>query len=72
MVAGRLSRWPIKTAAVTEEISREITSMQTVSGEVVESTQTIMAASNTMAEYINSIVSAIEEQTAVTGDISHT
>lgn len=70
VVAGEVKNLASQTSKATDDIFREILSMQSVSEEVVESTGVIANSVNSVSEYVNAVASAIEEQSVVTNDIS--
>jgi len=70
VVAGEVKSLANETAKATDQISEEIARIQAVAGEVLTSGNEIAEATNAVGEYISVIVSAVEEQSAVTHDIS--
>lgn len=70
VVATEVKALAQQSAKAAESISKEIASMQEVSGEVVGALGTIGGSVDTMRELVSAIASAIEEQNAVTKDIS--
>jgi methyl-accepting chemotaxis protein len=59
-----------QTAKATEDIAKEISSVQSLSGVVASSINDIMVAANSVGEYVTGAAVAIEEQSAVTREIS--
>ncbi len=70
VVAGEVKSLANETAKATDQISEEIARIQSVASEVLTSGNEIAEATNAVGEYISVIVSAVEEQSAVTHDIS--
>lgn len=59
-----------QTPKATDEISAQIDAMQQITSRVTHSTRDISESAGSVADYVNAVASAIEEQTAVTHDIS--
>lgn len=70
VVAGEVKSLATQTAKATDEIATQIESMQSITRRVTESTQDISNSAGSVADYVNAVASAVEEQTAVTQDIS--
>lgn len=70
VVAGEVKALANETAKATNQISEEITSIQSVAEDVVSSTDVISQSTQSVSEYVNVIVAAIEEQTSVTHEIT--
>ncbi|MBY0355822.1 MAG: methyl-accepting chemotaxis protein [Rickettsiales bacterium] len=70
VVATEVKNLAGQTAQATDEISRQISNMQQVSREVVETLNAIKLAINHINEYSTAVSAAIEEQSAVTDDIA--
>jgi methyl-accepting chemotaxis protein len=70
VVASEVKNLANQTAKATEEIAREISSVQSLSGVVAESVNSITAAAHSVGEYVTGAAIAIEEQSAVTREIS--
>lgn len=70
VVASEIKNLASQTAQATEQISSEIEAMQSVSGDVVETLSTIKESIDSVNEYVTSVAGAIEQQTAVTREIS--
>ena len=70
VVAAEVKNLATQTTKATEDIARQIQEVQIVSEKVAESIQTIVASANNVTQYIVGVASAIEEQSAVTQEIS--
>ncbi len=70
VVASEVKNLATQVAQATDNISQEITNMQTVSGTVVSALVQIKNAIDTVENSVTGIASAIEEQSAVTGQMS--
>ncbi|MCD8566388.1 MAG: PAS domain-containing methyl-accepting chemotaxis protein [Alphaproteobacteria bacterium] len=70
VVAGEVKSLANETAKATNQISEEISAIQSVAQDVVSSTDIISDATNSVSEYVNIIVAAVEEQTSVTHEIT--
>ncbi len=70
VVASEVKSLANQTAKATEEISVQISDMQTVTGEVVSVMTTIGNVINEISGITTGISAAIEEQSAATGEIS--
>lgn len=70
VVASEVKTLANQTAKATEEISEQVDGIQGVSHEVVGALGSIKDAINHVNEYAAAISAAVEEQEAVTGDIS--
>jgi methyl-accepting chemotaxis protein len=70
VVASEVKNLANQTAKATDEIAREISSVQSLSGVVAESVNSITAAAHSVGEYVTGAAGAIEEQSAVTKEIS--
>ncbi|MEE3625783.1 PAS domain-containing methyl-accepting chemotaxis protein [Nitrospirillum sp. BR 11752] len=70
VVATEVKNLAMQSANATQQISNEIEGMQAVSGEVVGALSTIRQSIGTVREYVTSTASAVEEQSAVTRDMS--
>ncbi|WP_114088934.1 PAS domain S-box protein [Thalassospira profundimaris] len=70
VVAGEVKNLATQTAKATDEISAQIDAMQQITSRVTNSTRDISESAGSVADYVNAVASAIEEQTAVTHDIS--
>ncbi|MEE3625780.1 PAS domain-containing methyl-accepting chemotaxis protein [Nitrospirillum sp. BR 11752] len=70
VVATEVKNLATQSANATQQISDEIEGMQAVSGEVVGALSTIRQSIGTVREYVTSTASAVEEQSAVTRDMS--
>ena len=70
VVANEVKNLANQTARATDEIETQIQAMIDITHRVVASTQGISTSADTVNDYVNSIASAVEEQTSVTQDIS--
>jgi methyl-accepting chemotaxis protein len=70
VVASEVKSLANQAARSTQTISAEITNMQSVTTEVVEALRLISANMNSVLESISSVAGAIEQQDAVTSEIS--
>ncbi len=70
VVAAEVKNLATQTTRATEEIAREIAAVQAVSASVANSVHDIAQTANSVSEYVTGVASAIEEQGAVTREIS--
>ncbi len=70
VVANEVKDLANQTSLATKDISKEITNIQHISTEVVNVMQAIREAISNINEYASSIATAVEEQSAVTNEIS--
>jgi len=70
VVASEVKNLAGQTTKATEQIAQEISSMQSVSGDVVKALGTIKSAIDSVNQYVTGVAGAIEEQSAVTREIS--
>lgn len=70
VVAAEVKNLASQTSKATDDIAREIAQMQGVSQNVDGSIKAIGASSDQVNQYVSGVASAIEEQTAVTQEIS--
>lgn len=70
VVANEVKNLAGQAKGATEQISREIDGMRSISGEVVGSLDAIRGAMQQVLEYVTSTASAVEEQSAVANDMS--
>ncbi|EGY01499.1 putative methyl-accepting chemotaxis protein [Nitrospirillum viridazoti Y2] len=70
VVATEVKNLATQSANATQQISDEIEGMQAVSGDVVAALTTIRQSIGTVREYVTSTAGAVEEQSAVTRDMS--
>ncbi|MEA1672021.1 PAS domain-containing methyl-accepting chemotaxis protein [Nitrospirillum sp. BR 11163] len=70
VVATEVKNLATQSANATQQISDEIEGMQAVSGDVVGALATIRQSIVTVREYVTSTAGAVEEQSAVTRDMS--
>lgn len=70
VVAAEVKNLATQTGRATDDIATQINAMQNVAAEVAASALAISNASNSVGEYVGSVASAIEEQSAVTQEIS--
>lgn len=70
VVASEVKTLASQVSNSTQTIGSEIANMQSVSGEVVQSLSVISSSMNSVLDNVASVASAIEQQNAVTVDIS--
>jgi methyl-accepting chemotaxis protein len=70
VVATEVKNLSSQTAKATDEIAREIGSVQAISGRVASSIHETVEGVGQVNQYVNSVATAIEEQRTVTRDIS--
>ena len=70
VVATEVKNLAAQAKSATDEISTEINGMREVSGDVVQGLQSIKEAIERVREHVTSTASAVEEQSAVTEDMS--
>jgi methyl-accepting chemotaxis protein len=70
VVANEVKNLSNQTAKATDQIGREIGSVQEISGKVAASIQNTVEGVTRVSQYVNSVATAMEEQTAVTREIS--
>ncbi|WP_114098940.1 PAS domain-containing methyl-accepting chemotaxis protein [Thalassospira profundimaris] len=70
VVAGEVKNLANQTAKATDEIETQIEAMMDITKRVVASTAGISTSAESVSGYVDSIASAVEEQTSVTQDIS--
>ena len=70
VVASEVKTLATQTGKATDDIAREILTVQSLSSEVAASIGEIVAAASEVNQYVNGVASAIEEQSAVTREIS--
>ncbi len=70
VVASEVKNLAMQVAQATDKISLEITGMQNVSNEVVSALGSIKTAINSIESGVTGVASAIEEQSAVTNQMS--
>ena len=70
VVASEVKNLAGQTTKATEQIAQEISSMQSVSGDVVKALSTIKTSIDSVNQYVTGVAGAIEEQSAVTREIS--
>lgn len=70
VVATEVKNLATQVAKATDDISREILGMQSVSTEVVEALNAIKSSVQAVEKNVAGAAGAVEEQTAVTGEIS--
>ncbi len=70
VVAAEVKNLANQTTKATDDIAREIKAMQTVSMNVASSVNAISGTTNSVSQYVSGVASAIEEQSAVTQEIS--
>jgi methyl-accepting chemotaxis protein len=69
VVATEVKGLSNQTAKATDEISREISAVQAISTKVAESIQQTIDGVDMVNQYVSSVATAMEEQTAVTKEI---
>ncbi|MFM2043035.1 MAG: methyl-accepting chemotaxis protein [Pseudomonadota bacterium] len=72
VVAGEVKTLAAQTARATEEIAQQVTAIQAATAQAVEAIGSIGASIRTMDGVTTAIASAVEEQTAATGEVSTT
>ncbi|WP_367273854.1 PAS domain S-box protein [Niveispirillum sp.] len=70
VVATEVKNLANQSAGATQKISKEISGIQSLSGDMVAALQEIRAAVGNVREYVVATASAVEEQSAVTRDMS--
>lgn len=70
VVAGEVKNLATQTAKATDQIEAQINSMLSITKRVVDSTREISESAGSVSDYVNTVASAVEEQTSVTHDIS--
>ena len=70
VVAGEVKNLATQTAKATDQIEVQINSMLSITKRVVDSTREISESAGSVSDYVNTVASAVEEQTSVTHDIS--
>ncbi len=70
VVASEVKNLATQTTKATEDIAKQIQEVQNVSSKVAESIQTIANSADKLNQYITGVASAVEEQSAVTKEIS--
>ena len=70
VVATEVKNLANQTSKATDEIAREISSVQSTFSEVAGSIKEILDATNQLNHYVSTVASAVEEQTAVTQEIA--
>jgi methyl-accepting chemotaxis protein len=71
VVASEVKSLAVQTARATEEISREISSVQGSTGEAVAAIRAITERMQDISVHTSEVVGAIEQQELATGEISH-
>jgi methyl-accepting chemotaxis protein len=71
VVAAEVKNLASQAKQATDKISSEIESLNSVSGDVVSTLGAIRAAIESVNEYVTSTAAAVEEQSAVTSDMSN-
>lgn len=71
VVASEVKSLAVQTARATEEISAQILSVQASTGTAVEAIARIAERMQEIEHFTSAVASAVEEQNAVTGEISH-
>jgi methyl-accepting chemotaxis protein/PAS domain-containing protein len=71
VVASEVKSLAVQTAKATEEITREITSVQSCTSEAVSAIREITQRMQDINQYTTAVASSVEQQEAATGEISH-
>jgi methyl-accepting chemotaxis protein len=71
VVASEVKSLAVQTAKATEEISGQIQSVQVSTAAAVEAIHRITSRMQEIEQYSSAVASAVEQQNAVTGSISH-
>ena len=71
VVASEVKSLAVQTAKATEDISSQIMSVQASTGNAVEAIARITERMQGIEHYTSAVAAAIEQQNAVTGEISH-
>jgi PAS domain S-box-containing protein len=71
VVASEVKSLAVQTAKATEEISSQILAVQASTGGAVEAIARIANRMQEIERYTSAVAAAVEEQNAVTGEISH-
>ena len=71
VVASEVKSLAVQTARATEEISNQILSVQASTGNTVEAIARITGRMQEIERFTSAVAAAVEEQNAVTGEISH-
>ena len=71
VVASEVKSLAVQTAKATEEISSQILSVQASTGSAVDAIARITNRMQEIERYASAVAAAVEEQNAVTGEISH-
>lgn len=70
VVAAEVKNLANQTTKATEDISKQIQELQTVAFNVADSVKNIAGSANNVSQYVTGTASAVEEQSAVTREIS--
>jgi methyl-accepting chemotaxis protein len=70
VVANEVKSLANQAKAATDKIGQEISSLNSISGDVVAALSTIRGAIQAVSEYVNSTAAAVEEQSVVTGEMT--
>jgi methyl-accepting chemotaxis protein len=71
VVASEVKSLAVQTAKATEEITKEIASVQTSSGKAVSAIREITQRMQDIASYTSAVALSVEQQELATGEISH-
>jgi methyl-accepting chemotaxis protein len=71
VVASEVKSLAVQTAKATEEITREISSVQSCSSNAVSAIRDITQRMQEINRYTSAVACSVEQQDAATGDISH-
>jgi len=71
VVAAEVKNLATQTGRATDDIAKEIQSMQQVAQTVASSVGAISETTDSVSQYVNGVAGAIEEQSAVIREISH-
>jgi methyl-accepting chemotaxis protein len=71
VVASEVKSLAVQTAKATEEVSREISSVQSSTGDAIAAIRAITQRMQEIHAHTSKVVSAVEEQESATGEISY-
>ena len=71
VVASEVKSLAVQTAKATEEITREILSVQTSTGKAVAAIRAITERMRDINQYTSAVATSVEQQESATGEISH-
>ncbi|MFN7709925.1 MAG: PAS domain-containing protein [Holosporales bacterium] len=70
VVASEIKNLAKQTSNATDEISKEISTIQTISNQVAQGVQDIIQTSDQVKQYVNHVAEALKDQLSITRDIS--